>query len=97
MFWIWYVLPFRPGKSYRCVVAYLRNSGLARPSRANSARSYADETWPGASSPLGLTARVSKAPSRLASSFINRIAAGTPPLALASALAASLPDGRKRP
>ncbi len=58
MFWISKdsreVLPFlsflvSPGNLVRTVEAYSRKSFFWSPERANSVRSYAEETWPGAS------------------------------------------------
>lgn len=47
---------------------------------------------PGPSSPDGVAARVSLAPSRSASAFILLTATSTPPTAVASACATSLPE-----
>ena len=62
------------------------------PARAIKARSYAELTWPSASRPCGLTARVSSAPRLRALSFIKAAVAACPPAAEARVLAASLPD-----
>lgn len=55
VFWISKVSRFfspgfcMPGKAAREVAAYSRKSGLVMPLRAMRVRSYAEETWPGAS------------------------------------------------
>lgn len=45
--------PLPPGNFARAVPQYRAKSGLRSPSRPNTARSYADDTWPGVSYPSG--------------------------------------------
>ena len=64
------------------------------------ARSYALVTWPGPSSPDGVSAWVSSAPISSAASFIARSPPATPagpPPNRASTLAASLPELSRSP
>jgi hypothetical protein len=100
-FWIWNPLAFGwAGIWVRIVVSYLRKSGSAKQARAMSARSYALVNWPRPSSPDGVTACVSNAPSRRASAFIAATPPFTPPgppPRRASTFAASLPDWSSRP
>lgn len=44
-----YDQPFLPGNHAPAVPQYRAKSALRSPARPNTARSYADETWPGVS------------------------------------------------
>ncbi|GAB2881614.1 hypothetical protein GCM10027074_57390 [Streptomyces deserti] len=46
---IGYDQPPRPGNLASTVAQYRAKSGLRSPARPKTARSYADDTWPGAS------------------------------------------------
>ncbi len=49
MLMIPYESPFRPGNIASTLAQYRAKSGLRSPARPKTARSYADDTWPGAS------------------------------------------------
>lgn len=49
MFWIPYDHPPLPGNFDSAVLQYRAKSGLRSPARPKTARSYAEETWPGVS------------------------------------------------
>jgi len=49
VFWIPYDHPPRPGKLAVAVPQYRAKSALRSPARPKTARSYAEETWPGVS------------------------------------------------
>ena len=75
-------------------------SALAKSALAISARSYALVHWPGPSSPDGVTAWVSAAPSRAASAFIAArppFTPSLPPANRASTFAESLPETSSSP
>lgn len=76
---------------------YRANSALRSPARPNTARSYAEDTWPGVSYPSGDTTRVSRAPSERALACIRVAVARQPPFSVASTLTASLPELRNTP
>ncbi|GGZ43131.1 hypothetical protein GCM10010344_05410 [Streptomyces bluensis] len=96
MFWMGYASP-SPGKRASAVAQYRANSLLRSPARPNTARSYADETCPGASYPSGDTTRVSRAPRARALACIWVAVLRQPPLSEARTCTASLPDLRKTP
>ncbi len=74
------------------VWSYWRKAGMFSRCRANSARSYADVCWPGASSPLGVMATVSSACRCLASALMPPMPWLSEPVAWARAIAASLAE-----
>ncbi|MDH6622682.1 hypothetical protein M2271_000469 [Streptomyces sp. LBL] len=92
-----YATPSRPGKPASAVPQYRANSGLRSPSRPKTARSYAEDTWPGVSYPSGDSTRVSRAPRARALACIRVAAERQPPLSSASTCTASLPELRKTP
>ncbi|GAA2634790.1 hypothetical protein GCM10010307_30420 [Streptomyces vastus] len=79
------------------VAQYRAKSALRSPARPKTARSYADDTWPGASYPSGETTRVSRAPSARALACIWAAVARQPPFIAARTRTASLPELRKTP
>lgn len=89
--------PPRPGNHASGVPQYRAKSALRSPARPNTARSYADETWPGVSYPSGDSTLVSSAPSARALSCIRAAVARQPPLREASTRTASLPELRNTP
>lgn len=86
-----------PGNSACAVAQYRAKSALCSPARPNTARSNAEDTWPGVSYPSGETTWVSKAPSERASVCIREAVASQPPLSEASTWTASLPELRNTP
>ncbi|SDN51903.1 hypothetical protein SAMN04487981_105313 [Streptomyces sp. cf386] len=97
VFRISYAEPFRPGNHASAVPQYRAKSALRSPARPNTARSYADDTWPGVSYPSGDSTCVSRAPSARALSCIRAAVARQPPLSAASTRTASLPERRNTP
>lgn len=91
---------FWPGIWADLVAVYFRKSARAKSAFAISARSYALVHWPGPSSPDGVEAWVSFAPSASAVSFIAAsppLTPASPPASRASTFAASLPETSIRP
>ena len=96
MFWISNDQP-SAGNLARTVAAYRAKSALRSPARPKTARSYADDTWPGVSYPSGETTRVSRAPRDWAFVCIWAAVLRQPPFISASTCTASLPEFRKTP
>ena len=97
MFWIAYD-EFPPAGNWASAVEqYRAKSALPRPVRPNTARSYAEETWPGVSYPSGEMTCVSRAPSARALACIRAAVVRQPPFIEASTCTASLPELRKTP
>jgi hypothetical protein len=89
---------FASGKFVNFVAAYFAKSGRFSPAWAKSARSYALEYCPSASSPVGSVTCVSSAPISAAFWFIRWIVPCTPPLSwVTRAFTASLPEPRNIP
>lgn len=102
MFWIpkLWRFPFffsAPGNCASAVAQYSRKSAFCRPLRANSVRSYALETWSGASYPSGDTTVVSSACNSSACACMSATVFGTPPYIADSTCTASLPERRNTP
>ncbi|GKQ41800.1 hypothetical protein ALMP_83130 [Streptomyces sp. A012304] len=92
-----YVRPPCPGNLARTVAQYRAKSALRSPARPNTARSYAEDTWPRASYPSGDSTRVSRAPRERALACIRAAVARQPPLRAARTRTASLPELRNTP
>lgn len=86
-----------PGNFARAVPQYRAKSGLRSPSRPNTARSYADDTWPGVSYPSGDRTCVSSAPRERALACIRVAVVRQPPFSEARTSTASFPELRKTP
>lgn len=97
MFSISYDQPRPPGNLATAVPQYSAKSGLRSPARPNTARSYADDTWPGVSYPSGDRTCVSRAPSERALACICSAVVCQPPFSEASTSTASFPELRKTP
>ncbi|SER49495.1 hypothetical protein SAMN04487983_101767 [Streptomyces sp. yr375] len=97
MFAIPYDPPPSPGKLASAVPQYRAKSALRSPARPNTARSYADDTWPGVSYPSGDRTCVSRAPRDRALACIRTAATSQPPLSAARTCTASLPELRNTP
>lgn len=97
VFSISYDQPPPPGNLDTAVPQYRAKSGLRSPARPNTARSYADDTWPGVSYPSGDRTCVSSAPSERALACICPTVVGKPPFIEASTWTASFPELRKTP
>ncbi|GAA3846524.1 hypothetical protein GCM10023083_90060 [Streptomyces phyllanthi] len=96
MFWMGNAEP-SDGNFASTVAQYRAKSALRSPARPKTARSYADETCPGASYPSGDTTRVSSAPRERAFVCICAAVVRQPPLSAARTCTASLPELRKTP
>ncbi len=92
-----YDQPSSPGKLASAVPQYRAKSALRSPARPNTARSYAEDTWPGVSYPSGDSTWVSRAPSERALACMRVAVACQPPLRAASTCTASLPELRNTP
>lgn len=92
-----YEPPSAPGNRASAVAQYRAKSALRSPARPKTARSYADDTWPGVSYPSGDSTWVSNAPSSRALACIRSAAACQPPLSAARTCTASLPEFRNTP
>lgn len=90
--------PLAPsGNLASTVPQYRAKSALRSPARPNTARSYADDTWPGVSYPSGDSTRVSWAPRERALACMRAAVERQPPLSSASTCTASLPELRNTP
>ncbi|GAQ50952.1 hypothetical protein a10_00731 [Streptomyces acidiscabies] len=97
MFSISYDQPPPPGNRARASPQYRAKSALRSPARPNTARSYADDTWPGVSYPSGDSTCVSSAPSARALACMRVAVVCQPPLSAARTCTASLPEFRNTP
>lgn len=89
--------PLPPGNFATAVPQYRAKSGLRSPSRPNTARSYAEDTWPGVSYPSGDRTCVSRAPRERALACIRVAVLCQPPFSEARTSTASFPELRKTP
>jgi hypothetical protein len=89
--------PRPPGNRARTVPQYRVNSALRSPARPKTARSWAEDTWPGVSYPSGDSTRVSRAPRERALACIRAAVERRPPLSSARTCTASLPELRNTP
>ncbi|GGR55817.1 hypothetical protein GCM10010251_85890 [Streptomyces aurantiogriseus] len=97
MFTISYVHPPPPGNRASTVEQYRAKSALRRPARPNTARSYAEDTWPAVSYPSGDSTRVSRAPRDRALACMRAAVVRQPPFIAARTCTASLPELRNTP
>ncbi len=82
----------KPGKTAVRVPIIAAKSGSSKAARVIRARSYTEVCWPGPSNPDTVAALVSSAPRAAAIAFMSATVFAVPPLALARAWAASLPE-----
>ncbi|OOQ55115.1 hypothetical protein AFM16_03615 [Streptomyces antibioticus] len=92
-----YERPSPAGNCASTVAQYRAKSALRSPARPNTARSYAEDTWPGVSYPSGERTWVSSAPRARALACIRAAVVRQPPLRAARTCTASLPEFRNTP